>query len=109
MMMMTFSPVSFWHVQQQQHEFYAVHESRSGRQLLQSDDVDEAGKLVCNTGIMLLYAENITFEMADSTGWQPTELLSHSNCQAVDCPNNSTKYVILVCGHFVNCEAVFFF
>jgi len=68
-----------------------VHESRSGRQLLQSAGGNNAPSLICNiTGSMFLYAENITV-IKDGNN-EPLEGL---HCTTIKCGDNATVYVSL--------------
>ena len=70
-------------------EKYSMSESHSGRQLLQSSDVNNAGKLYCNrTGLMFLYAEDISIV---KDGKNTTVSLP---CDTTQCLDNATVYVV---------------
>lgn len=75
-----------WH--QHRREFSVERESRSGRQLLQSNDV--TGRVVCNFTGLLLYAENITVV---KDGKPSTEPIEAWQCDAHDCSHNDSEYV----------------
>jgi len=82
--------------QQPQHrEFHVVHETHSGRQLLESAEDTASGgtgRLICNiTGTLLLFVENITL----LTDGKPIPVaMDQMSCTARDCNSNSTVYVI---------------
>ena len=94
-----FSYVLFLQIQeQQQPEFYAAHESRSGRQLLQLANDD---KPLCNiTEKLLLYVENITIWQDGKLFWEIGEGLQCPSSAAV-CQDNSTVYVIFTLEPFL--------
>jgi len=87
---MSFPFILFLRLQYTHREFYSMAESHVGRQLLQSPEVKDAGKLICNvSGMMYLYVEDIAVlkdgKNTSAASW---------GCQAVECSGNTTTYAI---------------